>query len=96
MFNLEKHTKEEVQGMLALIESSIEDLYRQLNSDKTIEENPEKKASMLISKYRLNIEEILNKPYGGTLAPEEMAEIIFSQETHNNSSEEAATKVISF
>jgi phosphopantetheine adenylyltransferase len=71
---ISKHSNEEIKGMIDLITKSLEELIECLDKKHEIT------AEMLIPKYRDHIEEIINKPYGGTLAPEEIAEIIVSQE----------------
>ncbi|WP_117149110.1 MULTISPECIES: hypothetical protein [Paraliobacillus] len=87
---MDKHSKDEILKMLKLIESSAVEIYRQLDFEKN--ENVNTKAKSLIKKYESNIEIILNKPQGGALAPEEIAEMIIVQDYYKNGTyEEAAT-----
>lgn len=96
---MENHTNEELHGMLFLIESGIVELYDrlELNLEKRQDGNSEQVAKSLIAKHKANIQSLLNKPYGGTLAPEEIAEMILVQEYHPKyKSEEAATNAIAY
>lgn len=95
------HTNEELRGMMFLIESSIVKLYNQL--ELNIEESEKQKrdseqiAKSLIFKHKANSEFHLNEPYGGSLATEEIAEMILVQEYHPKyKNEEAATNTIAY
>lgn len=89
----QKHSQEEIEGMLQLIEDSLKYLCR-YNGD-FFNKNIDEAVGNLMKKYKVKIVEILNKPHGGTLAPEEIAEIILTQEVYKRHierrySEEAA------
>ena len=86
----EKHSDQELEAMLILIKESLIELYGHLKLPK--ETSHEASANKLVKVYREEINKLLDQPHGGTLSPEEIAEIILAQELYYNGDlhEEAA------
>lgn len=92
MFRLvRRHSRYEIESMESLVEESIKQYYIIMDF-----KDVEQKAREVTSKYRKKIEEILNKPMGGTFAPEEIAEIIIYQDMNKNRNIEEAAATSSY
>ena len=70
---MRKHTTEEIMAMTQLIEESINELLSNLFGESHLD------ARRLVKTFDYKIVEILDMPYGGTLAPEEIAQMILSE-----------------
>ncbi|MBP1970182.1 hypothetical protein J2Z83_002300 [Virgibacillus natechei] len=84
------HTNKEFLEMEGFILNSLKELYvyYDIGSQSQADDN----AEYLLSKYDREIRSFLDQPYGGTFSPDEIAEMILTQEyKKRNSSEEAAT-----
>lgn len=85
------HSEDEIRGMELLVEESIKGYYNVMGY-----KNAEKKAAHTLGIYRKQIEQILNKPLGGTFAPEEIAEIIIFQDINENGKPEESATVLKY
>lgn len=77
---MSKHTDEEIVGMLRLTEKS---LAKYLSGKYDTITYPTDRARDLVEKFKNIIIDILDKPHGGTFAPEELAQIILSHNKHS-------------
>ena len=68
-----KHTEQEVLGMLELVEENIELILRQLGVDN---KKISRLGKHLIKLNKNKINELLDMPSGGTLPPEELAQMV--------------------
>ncbi|OXS58130.1 hypothetical protein B0G93_11510 [Bacillus sp. V-88] len=81
------HSEEEIEGMQELICQSIREYLTAMGFP-----NVDHLSKCLVENNKNNIIDILNKPLGGTLAPEEIAEMLIVQDLlKQNNSEEAAS-----
>jgi hypothetical protein len=89
MIRNNQHTETEIEEMKKLILDSLHDYNRQMDFLDFI---PDK----LLVKYDRNIRSILNQAHGGSLSPEEIAEMILVKEFNPkiNTEEAAATNVL--
>ncbi|WNR44233.1 hypothetical protein [Paenibacillus roseipurpureus] len=76
---MSKHTDEEIIGMLRLTEKS---LAKYLSRKYETIADPSDTARDLVASFKNIFIDILDKPHGGTFAPEELAQIILSHNKH--------------
>lgn len=82
------YNEDEIKGMQKLIRESIKE-YLSIMGYKNVNHTSDR----LVKDNRSRIIQLLNKPMGGTLAPEEIAEMLIIQDLRkrNNTEEAAAT-----
>lgn len=88
-----KHTNEEIKQMIQLVEENIKLILRHLEVQPSMVDILTRK---IIRKNSKRIATLLNRPYGGTFPPEEIAEVLVSEQINiilKYTSEAAAASV---
>lgn len=83
---INNYNEDEILGMQELIRESVRE-YLNIMGYKNVDHTSDR----LVKANRTRIIQLLNKPMGGTLAPEEIAEMLIIQDLRKrNKTEEAA------
>jgi len=91
---MKKHTRVEIIKMTELIRSDLIELLLDLGQEK---ETAKVIAETIIREGMDNLQVTLDMPYGGTLSPDELAEMMLTQyviRRHGHFNEEAAAALI--
>jgi DNA repair protein RadC len=91
---MKKHTQAEITKMVELVRSELIELLLDLGQGK---EKAKVFAETIIRESMDNLQATLDMPYGGTLSPDELAEMMLTQyvyRRHGHINEEAAAAVI--
>lgn len=91
---MRKHTQVEVLRMAELVRDEMTEILIGLGQQNT---RARALADSIIRDYLGSLRNILDMPYGGTLSPDELAEMMLSQyvyKHHGHNEEEAAAALI--